>query len=250
MFARIFISVLLGFLSLCTTASAAESFISFSADAYQQAPQQPPQQAKMYVSENAVRSEYSTQGGQVVEIVYRKEKKRIILFPEQKSYREELGIAIPDNRFTSKKTGSPCEGVPNVTCTKLADEKIGNIETEKWEFISNITDKEVRTLHWLDKEHRFPVKQNYPDGTISELRKLTTETINNRVAQKWQLIISRPNGVRHESFQWYDPELRIAIREEIPGGYIRELRNILTGKLDTTLFTIPEDFKKLETPRS
>ena len=39
--------------------------------------------------------------------------------------------------------------------------------------------------------------------------------------------------------QWYDPELKIAIREELPGGYIRELRDIKTGKQEKDLFEIP-----------
>lgn len=231
------------------TASNAEGFIAFSADAYQQAPQQPPQQMKMYVTENAVRSEYTSPRGQVIEIVMRKEQRRITLFPEHKSYREETGVAIPNERFQSKDA-SPCAGVPNVTCKKIADEKLNGIDTEKWEFVSNITDTEIRTTHWFNKQYRFPVKQNYPDGTISELHKITTETVSNREAQKWQLVITRPNGMRHESFQWYDPELRIAIREEIPGGYIRELRNITLGKPDASLFKIPEGYTRLDGPSS
>ena len=38
------------------------------------------------------------------------------------------------------------------------------------------------------------------------------------------------------------------IREELPGGYVRELRNIKVGKQAADLFTIPAGYQRQEIP--
>jgi len=52
------------------------------------------------------------------------------------------------------------------------------------------------------------------------------------------------------STQWYDPELRIITREELPGGYFRELKSIEIGPQPPALFKAPADYKQVETSTS
>ena len=48
-----------------------------------------------------------------------------------------------------------------------------------------------------------------------------------------------------QSTQWYDPELQIAIREELSGGYFRELRDIRVAPQPDHLFTVPADYQRV-----
>jgi hypothetical protein len=60
------------------------------------------------------------------------------------------------------------------------------------------------------------------------------------------MLMTRANGEQMTSTQWYDPQLKIAIREELQGGFIRELRDIKIGKQDKKLFEIPTGYKQVE----
>jgi hypothetical protein len=62
--------------------------------------------------------------------------------------------------------------------------------------------------------------------------------------------VAQSGGEAMESFQWYDPQLKIAIREELPGGAYRELRNIQIGKQSASLFQIPADYRKISAPQA
>ncbi|MGB5534442.1 MAG: hypothetical protein WBN08_00955, partial [Thiogranum sp.] len=48
-----------------------------------------------------------------------------------------------------------------------------------------------------------------------------------------------------QSTRWYDPELQIAIREELSGGYFRELRDIRVAPQPDHLFTVPADYQRV-----
>ena len=62
--------------------SAFESGIEFSADAIQIAPGRASIQSKMYVGKNAVRTEMTKQGQHIVKIVYPKEGRSLLVFPQ------------------------------------------------------------------------------------------------------------------------------------------------------------------------
>ena len=75
---------------------------------------------------------------------------------------------------------------------------------------------------------------------------LKKEQANGRSTEKWQRSLSQPDGKSAESYQWYDTELKIAIQEELAGGYVRELKNIKTDKQAEELFDVPTGYKKIE----
>jgi len=66
--------------------------------------------------------------------------------------------------------------------------------------------------------------------------------------EKWELVSSW-NKRTASSFQWYDPVLKLAVREEGPGGMVNELRNILEGPQPDHLFQLPPDYKKTDAPK-
>ena len=231
-------------LSLGNPVLAMTTEVEFSAEAVMKSPQHADSVSKMYVSKNAVRTEVFADGKNFIEIVFPEDGRAVMLNPQLKVYREVLG----EKKNSPKKTSSnsPCDQIPNAQCEKLGDEKINGRNTEKWQVITLVQGKKQRTLHWIDKERKLALREFFPDGTVAELSMLGKEIMNGRNTERWQRLLSRPDGSTMASYQWYDPELKIAIREELPGGFVRELRNIKIAKQKPSLFNVPGDYKKVD----
>jgi len=221
--------------------------VEFSADAVQQVPSRPEYKARMYVSKTAVRTESTMNNVPVVEITKVKEQTRLMLVPGEKIYLLQKGNK-QDPAWIEQKTDTkkPCKDMPDTTCKLLGEEKINDRQTQKWEFAVNRNGQSYRSLLWIDNERRMPIREFFPDGTVTELKMLGKENMNGRQTEKWSATITRTDGYQMVSHQWYDPELKISIREEMQGGFVRELRNIKTGKQDTKLFEVPAGFRKVD----
>jgi len=226
---------------------AVEDTVHFSAQAVQFIPNRPEMTAKMYVGKNAVRTEYTANGQRVIEIAYLDKKRRVMLLPDQGTYMENVDDSLPSPNAKSK---NPCSGLAGITCKKIGEENVNGRLAEKWEMTNaQNNSREVKTLHWIDKERNIPVKEFFQDGTVSELRTIKNETVNGRNTEKWELTISSSDGNKMKSYQWYDPILKIEIKEEMQGGYIRELRDIKLENQPEKLFEVPSSYKKLTQPQ-
>ncbi|KPK39704.1 MAG: hypothetical protein AMJ69_04910 [Gammaproteobacteria bacterium SG8_47] len=228
-------------------AYAGPAAVEFSAEARQSAPQRPAQVAQMYVSKDAVRTEFTANGQRIAEIVFPDQRKRFVLFLQRGEYMEQMA---PDALAVQapQDTDSPCAGVPNVTCSKLGQEQVNGRLADKWEFVADQGGRQARSLHWIDVERRLPLRDMLPDGTVSELRQVATESLGGRSTEKWELTVTRPDGQSQRRLQWYDAELKIAVREEMSGGFVRELANIEVGPQPAELFELPEGFRKVSAP--
>jgi len=219
----------------------------FSATAIQKAPDRPEYQTKMYISKDSIRKDSVQNNMPVIEIVKLKQQSRIFLVPNEKIYMQITNPNPTDQGIQEiSVSAKPCEGLPNTSCQMLGEEKVNQRDAEKWEFTATIEKQSYRSLHWVDKEHRMFIREFFPDGTISELVPDGVEKINGRNTEKWLWMLSGSDGKMQSATQWYDPELKIMIREELQGGYIRELRDVKTGKQDLKLFDIPSDYKQVE----
>ena len=241
-----FYSSIVVFVSLLVSSSAQayEVAVEFSADAVQTTPGQSEYHARMYVSKNAVRTDSILNNTPVIEIMNSKNKTRSLLVPKEKVYvQHHSNESMKETKSGSKK---PCDGLIDTTCKMLVKEKVNNRQTEKWEFVVKRNGQDYRSLHWIDVERQMPIREFFPDGTVTELLLQGKEQINGRKTEKWVMQVTRADGNKMSSIQWYDPELKISIREEMQGGFIRELRGIKTGKQDKKLFSIPDGYKKIE----
>ena len=236
-------SILLLFCSF--SINALELNVEFSADAVQVSPGRPPLVSKMYVSKSAVRTEMLQNGSRVTDISYFKKGKRILLYPDQKTYMEQTGLPIPSTK-SGKSTKSPCDGVPNVKCKKLEKETLNKIKVQKWQVERNVNGKTFKSLHWIDNKRHLAVKDIFSDGGVSELKMLGKDKLNGRNVEKWESRYTHPSGQNQLSRQWYDSQLKMVIKEERPGGFLRELKNIKVKKQDKKLFKIPDNYRKLE----
>lgn len=218
--------------------------VEFSADAIQVAPGRPPVYSKMYVSKSAIRTEMTQQGRRIVDIAYPKEGKRVLLYPDQKMYMEQTGLTVSSS-WSGKSAKTPCEGIKNSSCQKLGKEIVQKVNVEKWQVERNINGKTYRSLHWIDTNRRLAIKEMLPDGSVSELMMLGKDDLNGRNVEQWESRYTHSSGQNQISKQWYDLQLKIVIREEMPGGYIRELNNIKVSKQNKSLFELPKDYRKV-----
>lgn len=237
--------ILASLIMVATAVVAAEKAEPFSATAVQLTPQGAIQ-TRVYISEKGIRNEYEQNGHTMIEIIEPDANKRILLFPAEKVFVEQHAPAFPDRRVTNEDT--PCAKLPGTLCRMLGKEEINGLATEKWEFSRVENGRPVHTLHWIDSKRRLPVREFFSNGTAIEMTLLEDETLNGRKVEKWRMQVMAANGQREQFLQWYDPEIKIVVREEHNDGYVRELRDIKLGKQSKSLFSVPQGYERRTQP--
>lgn len=212
----------------------------FSADAVVTIPGQPTTTSKLFVGKNVVRTEVETSDGIIIDIVFPFKGMLIKLNTKHQQY-----IEIPIEKQKSDKDNNPCNRIRNASCTLIGTEKVDGRDAQKWQILADQQGKKVRTLHWVDVKRQLAVREFFNDGSMAEMKYEKNEAINGRQTEKWVRTISRPDGSIVSSYQWYDPQLEIAIKEELPGGYIRELNNIKVGVQKKSIFDIPDNYEMI-----
>ncbi len=241
---------LYGFLLLTGASVMAEPpVMEFSAQAIQQVPNQPPRLARMHVTREGVRMEYEQNGQLMVEIFNLAQRRAWLLMPEQRLYMEHImPDNIPSNFMSGMRDANPCSGLSQVQCQRLGEETVDGRPVMKWEMNGQQDGRMQRSLHWIDQQRNMPLRQLWPDGTVSEMHLIGQETRDGRLTEKWQWQSTGPNGKTQWSTQWYDPQLQITVREELPGGYLRELRDIRVAAQPDTLFQLPAGYQRVVPP--
>jgi hypothetical protein len=233
-----------------TGALAASPNVQFSAQTVQSSPDKTTRHAQIYVGDNQVRLDYQQDDQQMVEIYDMKNQRALLLMPEQRSYMERKlpqgGIRNP--MLPSKET-SPCSMLPEAQCKQLGRETLYGRPVVKWEMVVTQDDQPLRSLHWIDAERNMPLRQTFPDGAVTEMRLLGNESLGGRATERWEITTTRSDKESMTSTQWYDPQLNIAIREELPGGYFRELRDIRVGAQSPQLFMVPAGYQLTKAPQ-
>jgi hypothetical protein len=230
---------------------AGENQVEFSADIFQSMPQQEPQQGRIYIGNDQVRTDISVGGKTMIQIIDIKQQTAYMLEPEQKSYMERKagpGELRPGGGAAAKDA-NPCAGMQNLVCNRIGVETVDGRSAEKWELENTTQAQAGKMVIWIDQKRHIPVRQSLPDGTTMEMRLAGRETLNGRNTEKWEMKVTRPGGQSSIAKQWFDPELNMNIREEQPGGFVNELRNIRIGKQPADLFAVPPDYKMMSIPQ-
>lgn len=223
------------------------SEVEFSAEMRQTGPQGSTT-GMMYVGKDRMRMEMEQGGQKIVQIMDAKKNVQWLLYPDQHSYIEHQGAPAEMSGMEESSGSDPCAGAPGATCKNLGIEEVGGRKAVKWEMTVSQEGKSYTSTQWLDVERNMPLRTRMPDGSGSELKMLGTETVNGRNVEKWEMVVTRPGKAPETSYQWYDPRLKIIVREEFPGGYVRELANIQEGQLSSQLFDIPAGYKRISMP--
>ncbi|MDQ7015268.1 MAG: hypothetical protein Q9N68_02715 [Gammaproteobacteria bacterium] len=219
--------------------------VSFSADALQSAPQGEQVYGKLYMADGKIRFELVQNKQRLIQISNPALGKSWIVDPALKIYwLQGESIRAPTAQSNTINMKSFC-AKKGRRCKLLGSEKISGRKAQKWQVLSGDKEKEERSLIWVDKKASLPLKQQLADGSSSSLVLEGERVINGRKSEEWQYHSIDADGHQHVVSQWYDPLIKMAIREEYPGGFVRELRNIVLADQDASLFLPPEGYREV-----
>lgn len=218
--------------------------VEFSADMFQRTPQGQEIQGKIYVGESRMRTEMEQNGQEMVQIVDSGAGKQWMIFPARKAYIEQS--APPGAPHAGGGEINPCENLPGAECKKLGEEMVDGRMADKWEISFVRRGERQRMVQWLDQERGMPLRQEMPGAQRMELKLAGAEPLNGRSVEKWEMTLYQGDQAPSHSFQWYDPELKITTREEYPGGFVREFRNIRVAEQPEALFELPAGYQRMQ----
>lgn len=233
-----------------SVAAYAQSNVQFSGQAVQSRPDGKLKQAQLYVGDNQVRLEHDRDGQAMVEIYDMKHQRALLLVPQQKVYMQrDFAPGTAGNPIVPPKDTNPCVSLPDAQCRKLGTDTLYGRSVSKWEMSIERDSKTLLSLHWIDDERHMSLRDVWPDGTTTEAVLQAKESLHGRLTERWQQTTTQPDGKQRTSTQWYDPELQIAVREEMPGGYFREIRDIRVAPQAASLFEVPAGYQRVENDR-
>ena len=223
----------------------------FSADMISRKPDGQSMAGKMYVGDGRIRLESTQDGQALIRITDQKQGMEWLLFPDRKTFMEHrvgpAGGAEAAKLAPSAET-DPCTGLQGLTCRRVGEEDVAGRTAVKWEMSVSRDGETLTGAQWIDVQRGLPLKYQMPNGQSMELKMVGTETIGGRGVEKWQMTSVAPNQAPVQTFQWYDPDLKLSIREEFGGGFVRELTNIQVGAQPDQLFSVPEGYSRMEQP--
>ena len=222
----------------------------FSADMVRRAPDGQSTTGRMFVGDGRTRMEMSQKDREVVRISDVKRGMEWILFPADKTYLERGAPAGAETAPPAAPTAEtdPCVGAPGLTCRRVGIEDVNGRAAVKWEMTATEQGQTMTAAQWLDVERGLPLKQVLPNGQTMELKLIGPEKLDGRAVEKWEVTTSLPSQQPVATFQWYDPELKLAVREEFPGGFVSELKNIKVGAQPDDLFAVPAGYTRKAIP--
>ncbi len=217
--------------------------IQFSANAVMSTPGRSDVSTHLYYSSGRIRKEFYYYGEPVIQILDANKHISLMCFTDQQLCYENKSMEQINIGFENPLS-SPCENNSELVCENLGEQDLNQRKTVKWKIVARQGGEEQVSQVWLDKELSIPVKQTLFNGTTIELKWLGSEKLGKRDTEKWVQQIKLPDGKVRESYQWFDNELKISIRESFPNGNTQELKHIVVENLPDKLFTIPVGFEK------
>jgi len=225
---------------------AEQARVQFSADTVMSVPEQGTQQGRMYVGNGKLRTEMEINDTLLIQIIDITNQTAYMINTAEKSYARHKADAAMQS--VTGEQENPCAAMPDTTCKKIGDEMLGQRKAEKWELSGPALGDGEPVIYWIDKEHKFPVRQIMPDGSKLEMQFIGIEKLNGRMTEKWKMTASRPGGTEQVSWRWYDPEIKVITREERPGGLLREISNIKVAPQPPALFKVPDSYQEVSGP--
>lgn len=227
----------------------------FSADVVMRGPDGQMSTGKLYVGTNRMRMEMTHQGRTMINILDQNRGMAWMIMPDQQAYMERplptpmsSGPGATQMPTLPSAETNPCQGLQHLTCRRAGEEDVGGRRAVKWEMSMTHEGRTLTGAQWLDAERGMPLKYQMPNGQAMELKLVGTDKIGGRDVEKWQMTMTMPNEQPIQTYQWYDPKLKLAVRQEMPGGFVQELTNIQIGPQPDALFEVPAGYTKVEPP--
>lgn len=220
---------------------------AYAADAVYRTPDGTESTGRVVKSGPDMRLEFNEGGRAVVQIIRRAEGKMIVLDAASRSYFTVQGE--PDPQAGAATYEAPCDqNAAGIACRFLGTDVTSGITAEVWEIGQPGDQTQVSRILWDGARHRA-LRQEYPDGTVMALTFQAMAQIEGRNVEHWAISVTVPGQAPLAGAWYYDPELRVELREELPSGEIRALRNIVVGAVDPAAFTVPAGWSKISPPQ-
>jgi hypothetical protein len=115
--------------------------------------------------------------------------------------------------------------------------------------VASYEGQSMKSTQWIDKERGLALRQEMPNGQTTELKLVGKEKLGDREVEKWEMVATQPDQQPMRTFQWYDPQLELVVRQEFPGGFVSELKDLRVGKQPDSLFAIPAGYERMSLPQ-
>lgn len=192
-----------------------------------------------------MRLEYSENGRDLIQIIRRAEGVSYFLDPATQTYAEIRGTPAPDP--TGAGYMPPCqEGDRDLNCSFKGTEVISGITAEVWE-IAVSGQPGPTTVLWDGARHRA-LRQTMPDGSVMRMAFVAMTEMSGRPVEHWTVSYETAGQPAQSGAWYYDPELRLEVREDMVSGAVRALEDIRVGPVDPALFEVPAGWTKLDPP--
>lgn len=218
---------------------------AYSATALHRLPDGTVNSGRVIKSGPDMRMEYTENGRDMVQIIRRAEGVMFLLDPAAQSFFEMRGAPSADPGGVGYLP--PCqEGDPMLVCTFMGTEVTSGITAEIWDIATPGAEGVTRIL-WDGARHRA-LRQTYPDGSQMKMTFKAMVELSGRTVEHWSIAATGPSQPPQSGEWFYDPELRVEIREVLPSGESRSLEDIAVGPVDPALFNVPEGWTRIEMP--
>lgn len=220
---------------------------AYAADAVYRAPDGSQSTGRVIKSGPDMRLEFSQSGRQVVQIIRRATGVMYVLDPASKTYYTIKGT--PDPKAGDIGYAAPCDREADAAnCRFLGTEKTSGIDAEVWELGPAGAGQSTRIL-W-DGARKRALRQEFPDGSVMAMRFVGMEPVAGRQVEHWAITVTTPGQQARGGNWYYDPELRVELREDLPSGEQRSLEHIAVGPVDPALFAAPAGWREVAPPQA
>jgi len=214
----------------------------YTATAISQVAGQPEQSGKIVKSGVNMRLEYTRNGEKIVQIILPTMGLMYFLDPTTKTYSKIRGQAVSEESVTGYK--SPCPPTPNTRCERIGQAVTSGIQAERWLISTQGQRGGPVDILW-DPARRHALSEKFPDGAKMLMSFRAMETVAGRSTERWDVTVTRPGQPEIKGEWWFDPDLRVVVRQSIPGGENRRLDNLVVGPVDPALFAPPQNWKEV-----
>ncbi|MCG8428243.1 MAG: hypothetical protein MI754_12880 [Chromatiales bacterium] len=218
--------------------------LAFSAETYQVGAAGKEKKGRIFVLGDLVRTEIDQGEDQVIKIFDLKKQVSYLLDPQRKQYQETPYRAV--SLQVTVRPSNPCEGVTDAECKRVGDTSIAGRNAVEWDMLLRRNDKNYFVKQWIDIERGFVLRYLTEDGHYSSMEPLGVEQLDGRKVEKWMLVSFDGEQRERRSVSWFDPQLNMVIKEEHPGGYLREMRTIRVGPQEPGQFEVPADYRRVD----
>lgn len=220
---------------------------SFAAQAVQTLPDGSEQVGRIMKSAGNMRIEILGPNGQSsIQIMRGAEGVAFLVDPQTRTY-----AVIKDPSIATAVSGAsdPCPPPAQMqsaqmTCARVGEGQVSGIITQTWELKAPQIDGAMR-IEW-DQGRKRALSQTWPDGTNMTMTFQAMQEMEGRQVEHWSTSLQAPGQPAVIGGWWFDPALLVVVREEVPGGATRSLREIRVTELDPAFFLPPQGYTQVE----